>query len=209
MLPLPCERHVRQRLEWPAEGRHILAHYDDATVVVYQAYRPSIAQHVLTHGRFGGSDFAFARMSWIKPGFLWMMYRSGWATKPGQEMVLALRIRRRFFDGIVAAAVPTSYNADRYPTSADWRDAGRAAAVRVQWDPDHDPQGAKLERRSIQLGLRGEALRAFANVELVEAIDMTSFVRQQRQRRVTGELLTPLERIYPLDVGASVAGAAP
>ncbi|WP_422570328.1 DUF4291 family protein, partial [Erwinia billingiae] len=29
-------------------------------------------------------------MTWIKPSFLWMMYRSGWGMKdPGQKRILA------------------------------------------------------------------------------------------------------------------------
>ena len=76
------ELYQRQDSLWPQEGQHILAHYDDASVVVYQAYRPSIAEYAVTHQRFGG-DFSFNRMSWIKPNFLWMMFRSGWAGKEG------------------------------------------------------------------------------------------------------------------------------
>jgi hypothetical protein len=49
------------------------------TFVVYQAYRPSIGAHALTHGAFGG-DFCYSRMSWIKSNFLGMMYRSGWGS---------------------------------------------------------------------------------------------------------------------------------
>ncbi len=36
-------------------------------------------------------------MTWIKPSFLWMMYRCGWAAKPGQERVLAVRITHEGF----------------------------------------------------------------------------------------------------------------
>ena len=40
------------------------------------------------NGYFGGA-FSLDRMSWIKPNFLWMMFRSGWGTKEGQEVTLA------------------------------------------------------------------------------------------------------------------------
>jgi hypothetical protein len=46
-------------------------------VVVYQAYKPSIAQFAVENQCLGGPDFSFNRMSWIKPNFLWMMYRCG------------------------------------------------------------------------------------------------------------------------------------
>ena len=32
---------------WPKEGRHILAQYDDDTVVVYQAISPVIAEYAI------------------------------------------------------------------------------------------------------------------------------------------------------------------
>ena len=34
---------------WPAEGRHILAQYDEDSVVVYQAYCPEIAEYAVKH----------------------------------------------------------------------------------------------------------------------------------------------------------------
>jgi len=67
-MRLPTELYVQQARRWPAEGRHILAHYDAETIVVYQAYRPSIGEYVIKHGVFGG-EFSYSRMSWIKPNF--------------------------------------------------------------------------------------------------------------------------------------------
>ena len=37
-------------------------------------------------------------MSWIKPNFLWMMYRCGWAAKENQKSVLAISINKTDFD---------------------------------------------------------------------------------------------------------------
>src|SRR5215207_7541312 len=90
---LPTEPYTEQAALWPNTGRHILAHFDERTVVVYQAYFPSIGRYAVDHGRFGG-DFSYARMSWVKPNFLWMMYRSGWGTKVNREVTLGLRVRR-------------------------------------------------------------------------------------------------------------------
>ncbi|WP_375339409.1 DUF4291 family protein [Okeania hirsuta] len=50
-------------------------------------------------GYFGG-EFSLNRMSWIKTNFLWMMYRSAWGSKTGQEIILAVTIKRTAFDGI-------------------------------------------------------------------------------------------------------------
>ncbi len=70
MNPLPTQSYVEQAARWPRAGRHILAHFDASSVIVYQAYRPSIARYAVEHGLFGGPEFSFSRMSWIKPNFL-------------------------------------------------------------------------------------------------------------------------------------------
>lgn len=200
-MKLQTEPHVIQRARWPDEGQHILAHHDDQSVVVYQAYRPSIARYAIGHGRFGGPDFSFNRMSWIKPNFLWMMYRCGWATKEGQEMVVALRLRRPFFESLLHAAVPSSFDPERYADRTSWQAAVASSEVRLQWDPDHAPSGAPVRRRAIQLGLRGDALAAFAGPELLEVIDMTTFVVEQRAHAQDDnpELLLPVETVLCFD----------
>jgi hypothetical protein len=200
-MHLATERYVTQAEQWPSQGKHILAHYDAETIVVYQAYRPSIGKYVIEHGAFGG-DFSYSRMSWIKPNFLWMMYRSGWGTKEGQDITLALRLRRTFFDHLLAQAVVSSFDRSEYTTHDDWLSAVANSSVRLQWDPDHDPNGKPLVRRAIQLGLRGSALEAFGRRELLDVIDMTEFVGAQRQQLLTvglAQLETPVERKYVPD----------
>lgn len=197
-MALDTEPYPEQVKVWPREGRHILAQFDAETVVVYQAYRPAIGRFVVEHGVFG-ADFSYARMSWVKPNFLWMMYRSGWGTKENQEVTLALRLRRPFFDSLLAAAVPSSWDRDLFATEGDWSRAVAQSSVRLQWDPDHHPSGAKLERRAIQLGLRGERLEAFGRRELVEVTDLSELVAEQRARLSSGgaaAIVTPRERVY-------------
>ena len=36
---------------WPKRGKHNLAQYDDDNVVVYQAYKPSIAEYAVKNQR--------------------------------------------------------------------------------------------------------------------------------------------------------------
>src|SRR6266581_1312836 len=134
-MKLQTEQYLTQSKRWPASGRHILAQFDAETVVVYQAYRPAIGRFAAQQQRFGG-EFSFNRMSWIKPNFLWMMYRSGWGTKPGQEMVLAITIRRAGFENILENAVPSTFTKEPYQSEEAWREAGTASDVRLQWDPD-------------------------------------------------------------------------
>ncbi len=199
-MNLVTESYLAQNEQWPTSGRHILAQYDDETIVVYQAYRPSIGHFAAQHGYFGG-EYNLNRMSWIKPNFLWMMYRSGWGTKEGQEVTLAVRLKRPAFDSILEQAVPSSFDPTRYADEAAWKDAVERSAVRLQWDPDHHPSGAKLERRAIQLGLRGEVVKKYSREWIVEIEDISEFVTQQRelvQKRDYGSLVTPRERVYPV-----------
>ena len=52
----------------------IFALYNDKSIRVYQAYNDLLAGEVMRLGTFGKS-FNMERMTWIKPSFLWMMYR--------------------------------------------------------------------------------------------------------------------------------------
>lgn len=197
MTTLAPQPYLDQRSLWPQSGRHILAHYDATTIVVYQAYRNSIGHYAAEHGHFGG-EFSLDRMSWIKPNFLWMMYRSGWGQKEGQTVVLAVRMLRSGFDEILRAAVHSSYVRERYESRDSWQRALKRSDVRLQWDPDHAPRGAKEERRAIQLGLRGETLRRYAREWVVSIEDVSAFVAEQRVH--LGDLSalhTPSERVYP------------
>ena len=201
------QRYLDQLKDWPQSGRHTLAQFDADSIYVYQAYRPSIAQFAVEHQKFG-KDFSFNRMSWIKPNFLWMMYRSGWAIKEGQERVLAVRLRRSFFDELLRLVVPSSFDSRRFATREEWQGAVASSEVRLQWDPDHDPSGMPVERRAVQLGLRGAALRRYGQEELISVEDITPFVVEQRQHLADGfvALQTPEERVYrPVDDVAAFA----
>jgi hypothetical protein len=197
-MRLLTEPYLQQLPQWPAEGKHILAQYDNTSIVVYQAYRPAIGHFAARHGYFGG-EFSFTRMSWIKPNFLWMMYRSGWGRKEGQEVTLAVHIQRAGFDELLRLAVPSTYQKDRYSSEAEWKRAVEESQVRVQWDPDHDPSGAPLARRAIQLGLRGEVLARYAREWIVQIEDISDFVAEQRAHACGdyARLIVPRERVYP------------
>lgn len=201
-LLIATASYSEQVLRWPESGRHILAQFDDDTIIVYQAYRPEIGHFAAKHGYFGG-DFKYTRMSWVKPNFLWMMYRSDWGRSEGQEVILAIRLRRTFFDSLLSQTVPSSFTSALYSDHDEWKSAVGRSNVRLQWDPDHTPTGHKCERRAIQLGLRGETLEAYGKREALEIIDVSDFVAQQRGKVANGkngELLTPSEETYvPID----------
>jgi hypothetical protein len=136
-----------------------------------------------------------------KPNFLWMMYRSGWGTKDGQEVTLAVWLRRAAFEAILREAVPSSFAPDVYASYDDWQAAMDRSSVRLQWDPDHDPHGRPLARRAIQLGLRGDALARYAGEWLLRIEDISPLVARQREVVRAGNLdplLTPRETVYPV-----------
>lgn len=64
--------------------------YDDEGVYVYQAYCDGIADYATENQKFGGPLFNDKRMTWIKPSFAWVLYRSGYAQKHNQQRILLL-----------------------------------------------------------------------------------------------------------------------
>jgi hypothetical protein len=201
-MKLVTEPYIAQLVRWPKSGRHILAQYDESSIIVYQAYRTSIGLFA-ARNKYFGDEFSFNRMSWIKPNFLWMMYRSGWGTKEGQEVILAVRLKREAFDEILSMAVHSSFIPELYSTEAEWREAVGNSSVRLQWDPDHAPDGSKQERRAIQLGLRGSSLEYYAKDWIIDIEDISEFVAEQREQarssKYYSELITPREEIYQMD----------
>ena len=72
--------------------------------------------------------------------------------------------------------------------------------------PDHHPRGAPLQRRALQLGLRGPGLEDFGKREDLEILDISAFVAEQRENTTKQrllELLTPVERVY-VPINASI-----
>jgi hypothetical protein len=159
----------------PLNPRQIWAKYDHQSITVYQAYNSSIADEALALGRFG-SLFRRNRMTWIKPSFLWMMYRSKWASAPNQERVLAIKLSISGFTEILARAVLTKFDPSVHPSRAEWQKMLRASDVRCQWDPDRTPTGVPRQRRAIQLGLKSDAVRRYVEEWCLEIQDITQFV---------------------------------
>ena len=106
-------------MKYEEQERKIYAKYDDKTIRVYQAYNNVIADEAIKLGTFG-EHFSLTRMTWIKPSFLWMMYRCGWAEKENQERVLAIDIKREAFDEIVKNSVISLYKPNLCITEYEW-----------------------------------------------------------------------------------------
>ena len=77
------------------------------TLVVYQAYSSAIAIPAAREQKLDASPaFRVGRMTWIKPSFLWCMYRSGWSYKdPNQERILAIEMSVDGFRELIRSSV--------------------------------------------------------------------------------------------------------
>lgn len=143
-------------------------------------------------------------MTWIKPSFLWMMYRCGWGTKPGQETVLAVEITREGFEWALRNACLSSYVRGLHSDRSTWQRRLKRASARVQWDPERDLHLQPLPYRSLQLGLSGEAVRRYADEWTVSINDVTPLAREIHALVSSGDpdsatRLLPKERPYPAE----------
>ncbi|MFE3248446.1 DUF4291 domain-containing protein [Streptomyces sp. NPDC059209] len=150
-------------------------------------------------------------LTWIKPSFLWMMYRCGWATKEGQETVLAVEITREGFEWALRHACLSHYDRDVHPDRAAWQRELKRSPARVQWDPERDVRLEALPYRSLQLGLSGEAARRYADEWIVSVRDVTPLARRVHGLVRDGELtaaqrLLPREAPYPAEPGGELLG---
>jgi len=190
----------------PAEPqRRIRALHTDTTVTVYQAYSPALGLPAARDGRFPAA-WKRERMTWIKPSFLWMMYRCGWGTKADQETVLAVEIARDGFDWALRNACLSHYDAGEQADRTAWQRELKGAPARVQWDPERDLGLRALPYRSLQLGLSGEASRRYADEWTVAIRDVTPLAREVHALVRAGETaaaaaLLPGERPYPAPEG--------
>lgn len=131
--------------------RQVRADFDGDTIRVYQAYPAAIADAALAAGRFV-APFSFTRMTWIKPSLRWLVHRSNWARKPGQERVLAVRVTRAGWEQALSRAVLTAPEPAIHGSAAAWSAVFEQADVHVQWDPERTLRGAALNQYSIQVG---------------------------------------------------------
>lgn len=176
----------------------IRAVYSQKTIRVYQAYSYDIASEAIKKGTFG-PKFKMDRMTWIKPSFLWMMYRSGWGTKENQEHILAIDLKREGFDHMVKNAVLSTYQEDSHLSREEWRSQIQNSDIRCQWDPERDVDGNALNSRSIQIGIRGKTLVKYVNVWISNIIDITDYVCSLKEKKDAKQDITdylPKEKVY-------------
>lgn len=178
--------------------KEIYAYYNREHIRVYQAYNKQIAEQAVSLQTFG-NNFSLNRMTWIKPSFLWLMYRSNWGTKKNQEYILALDIYREAFDNLLERAVLTSpeeHNSD------SWEKDFKETTVYCQWDNDRSISGKALNRYAIQIGIKSDILKDFISSGIYKITDLTPSVKKWNEQRKSGKTDLknfPAEKIYPVN----------
>ncbi|OAV48902.1 hypothetical protein A6U98_11610 [Rhizobium sp. WYCCWR10014] len=157
----------------PIPEHQIRAAYDEQTIRVYQAYSDQIADAALREGTFASPPFKIDRMTWIKPSFLWMMYRAGWGLKDaGQARILAIDISREGFEWALRNSCLS--HPDESMSKDEWLRVKEATPVRIQWDPDRDLQLQPQTYRAIQIGLSKQAVELYVRQWIERITDITS-----------------------------------
>ena len=199
---LQLENYDQHEHHLPSSGKFIIAQFDKDSIIVYQAFNDAIAEYAVKNQRFGGPEYDFQRMTWLKPSFLWMMYYSGWAKKENQENVLAIKMSRKGFDEILRTAVMTSFYAGIYADTGAWQQELKESEIQLQWEPYHDLFGNKTERKAVKIGLKGEMLLRYNEEWIQEIQNITPYVRNQQGRLLANRLEMielPHERAYAPD----------
>jgi hypothetical protein len=181
--------------------RRILAAYDSQGIFVYQAFKPSITEEALRKGTFG-KGFNLERMTWIKPSFGWMLYRSGYATKHRQESILKIKLTHQGFQEILFQAIPTSFDRNIFELERDWKSSLDNSEVRYQWDPDRDLSLRRLEHRALQLGIRGSVVQNYVNNWILGIEEVTNLAREiQNALKSKSKQLpeVPQEKVYQVN----------
>ena len=183
----------------------IRANYDNNTIVMYQAYNDAIADAAIKAQCFV-SPFSTRRMTWFKPSFRWLMHRSNWGKKSGQNRILAVHIHREAWEDALSRGVLTHPEPSIHGSREAWREKFEAASVHVQWDPERSLQGGALDHYSIQVGLTRHLIEEFASSWITRIEDLSPLVakmEQMRQGKGKKHLSRhlPPERVYPLPEG--------
>lgn len=179
------------------------AKYSDDTITIYQAFNKHITQSAIENQTFVSPPFKKERMTWIKPSFLWMMYRSGWASKEDQECILAVKIKRSGFEWALQNSCLSHFESTVHYSYDAWKKTLKDSPVRIQWDPEKDIFLQSLNYRSIQIGLSGIAIENYISDWIVSINDITQYSKQIHQLITDNKInqakdLLPYEQLYPL-----------
>mmetsp|Transcript_34177 Transcript_34177/g.53426 ORF Transcript_34177/g.53426 Transcript_34177/m.53426 type:complete len:296 (+) Transcript_34177:38-925(+) len=172
--------------------------WDEEGVYVYQAFNDQIAEHALEHQKFGGELFNPQRMTWIKPSFAWVLYRSGYAKKHNQTRILKIKLPHEAMAEILSRCTCIE---------AGFRSDGTCPDGRIQWDPARDLMvpDKKVPRkmistRAIQIGL-ARSLSAYYVENTIKIEDVTPlaasvFVAHRAKKRNMTKVM--MEELIPM-----------
>jgi hypothetical protein len=192
--------------------RQIRAAQTEHTITVYQAFSDHIAEPALRANRFV-PPFQRGRMTWIKPSFLWMAYRSGYATKEHQERVLSIEITKTGFEWALEHSSLSHFEPETYADHAVWEARKNESPVRIQWDPERGLDHEPLAHRSIQIGLSGEAVNRYVDEWTVSINDQTNLCHDihrllQEHKYDQATALVPVETPFEInDHLATIVGS--
>lgn len=160
---------MKQILKFPIRAQH-----NSESVTVYQAYNKAIGLEAALAGTLDVPAFSKTRMTWIKPQFLWMMYRCGWGRKDeNQAVILQIEMTRYGFNHLLENACLSSFDQKVYDDHEAWKIDLAKRPNRVHWDPDKDMHLRPLERRAIQLGIAASFVPFYVHEAVIDIVDIT------------------------------------
>ena len=199
---------IHQNLINNYKVQNINAEFDEEGIYFYQAYKQEIADYAIENQKLGGPHWSSNRMTWIKPSFAWMLYRSGYACKHNQTRILKIKISHQTFSEILETCKLTLHSSKNSNTDNK--------CARLQWDPERDllskepkkDEPRKLVRtRAVQIGLAGKVLQNFAE-NIIRIDDVTDLAKRvhkahgyKNDKEVSAEMqklksILPIERSY-------------
>jgi hypothetical protein len=167
--------------------------WDEEGVYFYQAYNDDIASWAVEHQNFGGPHFNRTRMTWIKPSFAWVLYRSGYARKHNQTRILKVKVSHE----TVAALL----------SECKCREGGGGSKGRVQWDPARDlleGDGKEprklLRRRAIQIGISRSLSELYVqNIISIEDVTELAHKVEEAHRSKSKDAMDKLTPDLPVE----------
>ena len=160
---------MKQIMKFPIRARHT-----PDRITVYQAYNAAIGLPAAQAGTLDTPVFSKTRMTWIKPQFLWMMYRSGWGQKDkNQAVILEIEMTRGGFNHLLENACLSSFDSAVYDGKQTWQSDLAARPNRVQWDPDKDLNLQPMKRRAIQIGISAPFVPFYLEQAILSVTDIT------------------------------------
>jgi hypothetical protein len=170
------------------------AQFDEEGVFVYQAFNEKIADWAIAHQSLGGPDFNTARMTWIKPSFAWVLYRSSYGTKHNQTRILKIKIEHTALASLL--------------NKCHCKEGGGGSKGRIQWDPARDIMESegrvprkKMRERAIQIGLKGSLSEEYVQnvIAISDVTNLSSRIRAAHQSKDQAAAMDALGSCLPLE----------